>query len=96
MRLPIGFQLIEPLEHCSGCGKRFTEQDLREFREESNMLASFGVEDDATFDDYPEICTTCAENEEPHEDPAPNSWDWSRTYPNATIVVTLEDMEVCQ
>lgn len=62
-KLPIGFQLLNPLEHCECCGKKFTQADLDAFRGvdpcmPEELIAAFDPDE---YTDFPEICEDCAE-----------------------------------
>lgn len=69
-RIPAGFQLIDPLEHCSQCGNKFTQAELNEYRDEVGYMLSLGPDspfrplDHSQADDFPEICIDCAELQE--------------------------------
>lgn len=68
-----GFQLVEPLAHCSSCNQPFSEKDIRHWR------AEFGAGDDPDVDeeaqvlplrvdeDFPDVCHECAEIEHMHD-----------------------------
>jgi len=63
--LPVGFQLINPLEHCAECGKRIPDNEIEAFRKECNTIEAFEyaplLEDVDT--DYPDVCEDCAEQQ---------------------------------
>lgn len=60
-RLPIGFQLLNPLEHCECCGKKFTQAELADFRSVEEWQEALDCIDPDEYSDFPEICEACAE-----------------------------------
>lgn len=68
-RIPDGFSLLDPLEHCECCGNKFTQADLDEYRDEAGLALALGPDspfrplDNTQCDDFPEVCSDCAEQQ---------------------------------